>query len=123
MGQTTSNPASISQWAAVEALNGDQSFLNSWRETYQKRRNRVVSQLTKIEGVSCLTPPGAFYAFADITKIANDDAKFALSLLEKTGVATVPGSAFYAPGHIRLSYAAAMTELDSALERIAGFAG
>ena len=121
MGQTTSNPASNSQWAAVAALNGDQTFLNEWREIYAARRNRVVSRLNAMPGVSCLIPPGAFYAFADITKVVDDDADFALRLLEKTGVATVPGSAFYAPRHIRISYAAALSELDDALDRLESF--
>ena len=121
MGQTTSNPASVSQWAAVAALNGDQNFLESWRSTYAARRDRVVARLNAMDGVSCLIPPGAFYAFADISDVTNDDAGFALRLLEKTGVATVPGSAFHAPGHIRLSYAAAMSELDSAMDRLDGF--
>lgn len=123
MGQTTSNPASISQWAAVSALNGDQTFLNGWREIYAKRRNRVVSRLNDMPGVSCLIPPGAFYAFADISKITDNDAEFALRLLEETGVATVPGTAFYAPGHIRISYAAALSELDAALDRLEDFVG
>lgn len=121
MGQTTSNPASVSQWAAVAALNGDQSFLDDWRVTYAARRDRVVSRLKAIPGVDCLVPPGAFYAFADISEVATDDAAFALRLLEETGVATVPGSAFYAPGHIRLSYAASLPELDAALDRLEEF--
>ena len=121
MGQTTSNPASISQWAAVAALNGDQSFLENWRKTYAARRDTVVARLNAMSGVSCLTPPGAFYAFADISAVTSDDAKFALQLLEETGVATVPGSAFYAPGHIRLSYAAAISELDAAMDRLGEF--
>lgn len=121
MGQTTSNPASISQWAAVAALSGDQSFLDGWRATYAERRNNVVARLNAIKGVSCLVPPGAFYAFADVSDLTSDDADFALRLLEKTGLATVPGSAFYAPGHIRLSYAAAMPELDAAMDRLAEF--
>ena len=121
MGQTTSNPASVSQWAAVAALNGDQSFLEGWRTTYAARRDRVVARLNAMPGVSCLVPPGAFYAFADITGVTDDDAGFALRLLEDTGVATVPGSAFHAPGHIRLSYAAAMPELDAAMDRLGGF--
>lgn len=123
MGQTTSNPASISQWAAVAALNGDQTFLDGWRATYAKRRDQVVSRLNLMPGISCLTPPGAFYAFADVTSAAEDDADFALRLLEETGVATVPGSAFHAPGHIRISYAAALTELDAAMDRLSGFIG
>ena len=121
MGQTTSNPTSVSQRAAVAALNGDQSFLEGWRKTYAARRDTVVARLNAMSGVSCLTPPGAFYAFADISAVTSDDAKFALQLLEETGVATVPGSAFYAPGHIRLSYAAAISELDSAMDRLGGF--
>lgn len=121
MGQTTSNSASVSQWAAVAALNGDQSFLDGWRATYAARRDRVVARLNTIPGVSCLIPPGAFYAFADISDVTTDDTGLALRLLENTGVATVPGSAFYAPGHIRLSYAASMSELDSAMDRLSGF--
>jgi len=121
MGQTTSNPASVSQWAAVAALNGDQSFLEGWRTTYAARRDRVVARLNAMPGVSCLVPPGAFYAFADITGVTDDDAGFALRLLEDTGVATVPGSAFYALGHIRLSYAAALTDLEAAMDCLEGF--
>ena len=121
MGQTTSNPASVSQWAAVAALNGDQSFMESWRATYAIRRDRVVARLNAMNGVSCLIPPGAFYAFADISDVTKDDSGFALRLLEETGLATVPGSAFHALGHIRLSYAAAMSELDSAMDRLDGF--
>jgi len=121
IGQTTSNPASISQWAAVAALNGDQSFLDEWRATYAKRRDRVVSRLNAMSGISCLTPPGAFYAFADVSKVTDDDAAFALGLLEETGVATVPGSAFHAQGHIRISYAAGVPELEAAMDRLSGF--
>ena len=121
MGQTTSNPTSVSQWAAVAALNGDQSFMDSWRETYAARRDNVVGRLNAMPGVSCLVPPGAFYAFADISAVTDDDAGFALQLLEETGVATVPGSAFHAPGHIRLSYAASMSDLDAAMDRLGGF--
>ena len=121
IGQTTSNPASVSQWAAVSALNGDQSFLNGWRATYAARRDGVVARLNAMPGVSCLIPPGAFYAFADISNVTNDDAEFALRLLEDTGVATVPGSAFHAAGHIRLSYAASMSNLDAAMDRLGEF--
>jgi len=95
--------------------------LEGWRTTYAARRDRVVARLNAMPGVSCLVPPGAFYAFADITAVTDDDARFALRLLEDTGVATVPGSAFHALGHIRLSYAAAMPELDAAMDRLGGF--
>jgi aspartate aminotransferase len=74
-----------------------------------------------MRGITCLIPPGAFYAFADISQITEDDAGFALRLLEDTGVAAVPGSAFHAPGHIRLSYAASLSELDAAMDRLDGF--
>jgi len=121
MGQTTSNPAAVSQWAAVAALSGSQDFLTDWRATYKARRDFVVAALNDMKGVSCLVPPGAFYAFADVSDVTDDDAKFALALLENTGVATVPGSAFHAPGHIRISYAAAMGELEDAMGRIANF--
>ena len=121
MGQTTSNPASVSQWAAVAALDGDQTFLADWRNTYAARRDGLISGLNAFPGVRCLTPSGAFYAFADITDLTDDDADFALRLLEETGLATVPGSAFYAPGHIRISYAVAMSELNEARGRLQKF--
>ena len=121
MGQTTSNPSSISQWAALAALDGSQGFLDNWRSTYQTRRNRLVDGLNSIKGMNCLIPPGAFYAFVDISALTNNDAEFALRLLEKTGVATVPGSAFHSEGHIRLSYATSMDQIEAALDRINQF--
>ena len=121
MGQTTSNPSSISQWAALAALDGPQDFLDNWRSTYQTRRNRLVDGLNSIKGMNCLIPPGAFYAFVDISALTNNDAEFALRLLEKTGVATVPGSAFHSEGHIRLSYATSMDQIEAALDRINKF--
>ena len=121
MGQTTSNPSSISQWAALAALDGPQDFLDNWRSTYQTRRNRLVGGLNEIKGMNCLIPPGAFYAFVDISALTNNDAEFALRLLEKTGVATVPGSAFHSEGHIRLSYATSMDQIEAALDRINKF--
>ena len=121
MGQTTSNPSSISQWAALAALDGPRDFLDNWRSTYQTRRNRLVDGLNSIKGMNCLIPPGAFYAFVDISALTNNDAEFALRLLEKTGVATVPGSAFHSEGHIRLSYATSMVQIEAALDRINQF--
>jgi len=121
MGQTTSNPTSISQWAAAAALDGDQTFLHDWRKTYTARRDHVVKRINQMPGVSCLVPPGAFYAFADISAVTQNDGEFAMRLLEHTGVATVPGSAFYAPGHIRLSYAASLSELEAAMDRLETF--
>ena len=121
MGQTTSNPSSISQWAALAALDGPQDFLDNWRSTYQIRRNRLVDGLNSIKGMNCLIPPGAFYAFVDISALTNNDAEFALQLLEHSGVATVPGSAFHSEGHIRLSYATSMDQIEAALDRINKF--
>ena len=121
MGQTTSNPSSISQWAALAALDGPQDFLDNWRSTYQTRRNRLVDGLNSIKGMNCLIPPGAFYAFVDISALTDSDAEFALQLLEHSGVATVPGSAFHSEGHIRLSYATSMVQIEAALDRINQF--
>ena len=121
MGHTTSNPSSISQWAALAALDGPQDFLDNWRSTYQTRRNRLVDGLNSIKGMNCLIPPGAFYAFVDISALTNNDAEFALQLLEHSGVATVPGSAFHSEGHIRLSYATSMVQIEAALDRINKF--
>ena len=121
MGQTTSNPSSISQWAALAALDGPQDFLDNWRSTYQTRRNRLVGGLNEIKGMNCLIPPGAFYAFVDISALTDSDAEFALQLLEHSGVATVPGSAFHSEGHIRLSYATSMVQIEAALDRINQF--
>ena len=121
MGQTTSNPSSISQWAALAALDGPQDFLDNWRSTYQTRRNRLVDGLNSIKGMNCLIPPGAFYAFVDISALTDSDAEFALQLLEHSGVATVPGSAFHSEGHIRLSYATSMDQIEAALDRINQF--
>ena len=121
MGQTTSNPSSISQWAALAALDGPQDFLDNWRSTYQTHRNRLVDGLNSIKGMNCLIPPGAFYAFVDISALTDSDAEFALQLLEHSGVATVPGSAFHSEGHIRLSYATSMDQIEAALDRINKF--
>ena len=130
-GQSTSNPTSISQWAAVEALNGPQEFLKDWLKVFQARRDLVVAGLNANTGLDCLTPEGAFYVFpscqrllgktsAGGTKLVTDE-DFVLALLEETGVALVHGTAFGLPGHFRLSYAASNAELEEAVKRIQGF--
>ncbi|MCF1743510.1 pyridoxal phosphate-dependent aminotransferase [Paradevosia shaoguanensis] len=130
-GQSTTNPASISQWAAVEALNGPQNFLKDWLKVFQARRDLVVDGLNASKGISCLVPQGAFYVFpscADVLgktsaggrKLVTDE-DFVMALLEETGVALVQGSAFGLPGHFRLSYAAADVELQKAVERVQAF--
>ncbi|MGB3026509.1 pyridoxal phosphate-dependent aminotransferase [Paradevosia shaoguanensis] len=130
-GQSTTNPASISQWAAVEALNGPQDFLRDWLKVFQARRDLVVDGLNASKGITCLVPQGAFYVFpscADVLgktsaggrELATDE-DFVMALLEETGVALVQGSAFGLPGHFRLSYAAADAELQKAVERVQAF--
>lgn len=127
-GQSTSNPCSITQAAGVAALNGDHGFLKDWTAAFRTRRDMVVEKLNEIAGVSALTPGGAFYVFPSIsgllgsTASLSDDKAFCEALLEKEGVATVPGSAFGMPGFIRLSYAASTEVLEEGLSRMARFA-
>jgi aspartate aminotransferase len=129
--QSTSNTSSISQAAAVEALNGPQDFIGEMVEVYQARRDMVVSMLNQATGIHCHTPEGAFYVFPSLhgcigktsrggTAIT-DDESFVLALLEEEGVAAVHGSAFMYPGHLRISYAAATEQLRTACERIQHF--
>lgn len=130
-GQSTSNPTSISQWAAVAALDGPQAFLADWRRIFQERRDLVVKGLNANTGLDCLTPEGAFYVFPSCKrllgktsaggKVLNTDEDFVMALLEETGVALVHGTAFGLPGHFRLSYAASNAELEEAVKRIQQF--
>ncbi|WP_449395172.1 pyridoxal phosphate-dependent aminotransferase [Devosia riboflavina] len=130
-GQSTSNPTSISQWAAVAALDGPQEFLADWRRVFQERRDLVVKGLNANTGLDCLTPEGAFYVFPSCKrllgktsaggKVLTTDEDFVMALLEETGVALVHGAAFGLPGHFRLSYAASNAELEEAVRRIQQF--
>jgi len=130
-GQSTTNPSSISQWAAVEALNGPQDFLAEWRQVFQQRRDMVVAGLNANTGLDCLTPEGAFYVFPSCKRLLgktsaggaklNTDEDFVMALLEETGVALVHGAAFGLPGHFRLSYAASNAQLEEAVRRIQEF--
>ncbi|MDC9825711.1 pyridoxal phosphate-dependent aminotransferase [Devosia sp. ZB163] len=129
--QSTTNPSSISQWAAVEALNGPQGFLKDWLKVFQGRRDLVVNGLNANTGLDCLTPEGAFYVFPSVQRLLGktsgggraltDDGAFVLALLEETGVALVHGSAFGLAGHMRLSYAASNAQLEDAVSRIQDF--
>jgi len=131
-GQSTTNPSSIAQWAALEALDGPQEFLGSWRAKFQERRDLVVTGLNAAPGIDCLTPEGAFYVFPSVKgllgktckagKVLTTDEDVVMGLLEETGVALVHGSAFGLPGHMRLSYAASNLELEDAVRRIQAFA-
>jgi aspartate aminotransferase len=121
--QSTSNPSSISQMAAEEALNGDQSFIDDMLVEFKKRHDFVVAELNNIDGVDCLPTNGTFYVFPNVEKLLaklgiKDDLAYSEYLIEQAGVALVPGSAFGCPGHIRISIATSMSNLENALIRI-----
>ena len=125
--QSTSNPSSISQAAAVEALNGQQNFIKERAEAFRKRRDFVVNSLNNIKGINCLTPNGAFYVFPSCKELLNKktkiktDTEFVQKLLEKSMVAVVQGSAFGLDGYFRISYATSMENLEKAITRIKDF--
>ena len=125
--QSTSNPSSVSQAAAVEALNGTQNFIKVRSKEFKKRRDFVVNSLNKIKGLSCLKPNGAFYVFPSCKKLLGKktklktDSDFVEKLLEKANVAVVQGSAFGLDGYFRISYATSMEKLKVAMERIKSF--
>ena len=129
--QSTTNPSSISQAAAVEALNGDQSFIKERSDAFKERRDFVVTELNKIPEIECINPEGAFYVFPSckgcLGKSHNElgniktDTDFVSKLLESTGVAVVQGSAFGLEGFFRISYATSMKNLEKAVKRISEF--
>ena len=123
--QSTTNPSSISQAAAVEALNGTQDFIKTRAESFKERRDFVVKYLNSIKGLSCLKPNGAFYVFPNCKKLLGKklktDKEFVEKLLEEALVAVVQGSAFGLDGYFRISYATSMDNLKKALERIKSF--
>ena len=129
--QSTTNPSSISQAAAVEALNGNQDFISIRAKAFEERRDFVVNILNSINGIKCLKPDGAFYVFPscknligkkDINgKKIENDTDFVQSLLENNGVAVVQGSAFGLEGYFRISYATSMENLKKALKKISDF--
>ena len=128
--QETSNPCSVSQYAALAALEGPQACVGEMLGHFAKRRDFVRARLAKIPGVSVPDMGGAFYAFVNIQKHlgrtysgtkCDNSAQWCLALLEQKNVATVMGSAFGAEGYIRISYAAGMSELEAGLDRIAEF--
>lgn len=125
--QNTSNPASISQKAAVEALNGDQSIVEKMVHEFRRRRDVIVQMLNDIPDVKCLSPEGAFYVFPNVAKIYGrsfQDKKITNSaelidyLLDEVNVAIVPGAAFGSDDHIRLSYATSLKNIEEGLKRI-----
>lgn len=130
-GQSTSNPCSIAQAAALEAVTGPQGFIGEMVSVYQGRRDLVLSMLAQAPGLSCNRPEGAFYVFPSIAgllgkktasgKVIENDEIFVTELLEETGVAAVHGSAFLTPGYFRISYATDTESLREACTRIQRF--
>jgi len=128
-GHSTSNPNSIAQKASVEALSGKQDTIEEMRKAFDERRKYMVKRLNNIEGISCLTPAGAFYAFSNVSKILEREIEyngkkisnsFDLSnfILEEAEVALIPGSAFEAEGYLRLSYATSLEDIKEGVDRI-----
>jgi Aspartate/tyrosine/aromatic aminotransferase len=123
--QSTSNPTSISQYAAQAALEGDQSCIDEMLVAFKERHDYVVERLNEIEGISCIASDGTFYCFPDFNAILDrmdeidNDVDLAEYILEKAGVALVPGSAFGLDGHMRISIATSMENLVNAIDRIA----
>jgi len=131
ISQTTSNPCSISQWAAVEALNGPHDFIDGNNAVFVRRRDLVVGMLNAIDGVDCPVPDGAFYVYPSIEGLIgktsaggakiDTDEDFAAALLEEQGVAVVFGAAFGLSPHFRVSYATSDEALREACGRIQAF--
>jgi len=122
-GQSTSNPSSISQAAALEAISGDQSFIKMMVEAFERRHNFLVDSLNAIDGVECPQSCGAFYSFPRVQGLIDrlglkDDVEFSTYCLDKISLALVPGSAFGAPGYVRLSFATSMDNLKLAIDRL-----
>jgi aspartate aminotransferase len=131
--QSTTNPAAVSQWAAVEALNGPQDFIPRHNKVFKERRDLAVSMLNQARGIKCATPEGAFYVYpscagaigktASTGKVLKTDEDFVTELLEAEGVAVVQGSAFGLGPAFRISYAVKTTDLEEACNRIQRFCG
>ncbi len=123
--QSTSNPTSIAQYAALTALTGSMDSVPLMLAEYARRRARILSGLRSIAGITCAEPSGAFYAFPDISsrlgENAADSTVLARQLLERQNVAVVPGDAFGAPGFLRFSYATSLERIDEGLRRLAKF--
>ncbi len=127
--QSTSGATSIAQVAAAAALNGDQACMQPMLRAFRSRHDHVVARLNAIQGMRCLPSQGTFYAFPSVQQIINaieginNDTELAEFILNETGVALVPGSAFGAEGHMRLSYATSMDNLNTALDRLQSLFG
>jgi len=123
-GQSTSNPCSIAQAAALEALNGDQSIISTMVDAFEERHEYIVNALNSINGVECPRSQGAFYSFPRVEGLIKrlglkDDVELSTYCLEKLNIALVPGSAFGAPGYVRFSFATSMNNIEQAITRLA----
>jgi aspartate aminotransferase len=125
--QNTSNPTSIAQKAAVEALSGDQNIVDKMVREFRKRKDYIVHALEQIPGVKCFSPEGAFYVFPNVSKIygrsykgrkITNSTELIDYLLDEANVAAVPGVAFGSDDHIRLSYATSLKSIEEGIKRI-----
>jgi aspartate aminotransferase len=125
--QSTSNPNSIAQYAALEAMRGPMDSVGLMLAEYARRRELILAGLGAIPGVTCTAPQGAFYVFPNVSAHVNpempDDTAVAKQLLEREHVAVVPGEAFGAPGHVRISYATSIERIEEGLRRLTRFFG
>ncbi|HBW07250.1 MAG TPA: aspartate transaminase [Gammaproteobacteria bacterium] len=122
-GQSTSNPCSIAQAAALEALNGDQSFIGTMVSAFEERHEYIVNALNAIDGIECPRSQGAFYSFPRVEGLIKrlglkDDVELSTYCLEELNIALVPGSAFGAPGYVRFSFATSMENIKQAVTRL-----
>jgi aspartate aminotransferase len=118
---STSNPCSISQYAALAALRSERDSLEPMRAEFEKRRNYICARLDDIKAVSYVKPQGSFYVFVDISESGLDSVEFAQQLLEQEAVATVPGAAFGRDSHLRLSFACGINDLKKGVDRLKKF--
>ena len=122
--QSTTNPTSIAQVAAQAALEGDQSYIENSTSIFKERHDYVLGQLENIKGVECNASEGTFYIFPNMQEVIDqlddikDDIQFAEYLIEEAGIALVPGSAFGAPGYMRISFATSMENLEEGMKRL-----
>ncbi len=125
--QSTSNPSTPAQWAAVEALTGDQGSVEVMRKEYEKRRDYIYDRLNAIDGIKCGMPEGAFYVFPDVSSFYGNDIRnsfdFSTKLLEEAFVAVVPGAAFGDDRFVRISYATSIDKIEEGIDRIEQFCG
>ena len=117
-GHSTSNPTSVAQMAAIEALSGPQDSVKTMVKAFDERRKFIYKRLNEIDGISCIEPEGAFYAFPNIGETGMDSMTFASKLLDEALVAVVPGIAFGSDKHVRLSYATFINEIQRGMDRI-----